>query len=191
MNFPAVNTVTYFLSFLTLIANLGLVLLAFLFIKRLLFRKSKDLSENLWNKVAKLAKKYGVLFAFLVATASMLGSLFYSEFAGWEPCKLCWFQRIFIYPQVIILAIALIKKFKTEFVYYSIVLSIIGALVAVYQYYLQRFSESSAPCSAVDYSASCAKNFVLSLGYITIPMMSLTAYLLIIVFLSFYTIEKK
>src|SRR3990167_9356357 len=54
--------------------------------------------------------KRALLFSFLVALIATSGSLFYSDVAVYEPCKLCWYHRIFMYPQVIILGIALIVR---------------------------------------------------------------------------------
>lgn len=124
-----------------------------------------------------------LLFAFVVALIATSGSLFYSEIAGYEPCKLCWFQRIFMYPQVILLGLALWKK-DYGIKLYGIVLSAIGAVIAGYHYLLQLGVAPALPCAAVGYSAACSQRFVLQFGYITIPMMALTAFLLIIIFLA-------
>ncbi|OGZ79497.1 MAG: hypothetical protein A2312_00255 [Candidatus Staskawiczbacteria bacterium RIFOXYB2_FULL_32_9] len=127
--------------------------------------------------------KYALFFAFVVVLIATLGSLFYSEVAGYEPCKLCWFQRILMYPQVIILGMAFLKK-DIGVVSYSIVLSAIGVVIAGYHYLLQiGVASSSVGCSVVGYSISCAQRFVMGFGYITIPMMAFTAFLLIIVFM--------
>lgn len=124
----------------------------------------------------------GIALAFVAALAAILGSLFYSEVAGYEPCKLCWFQRIFMYPQVILLGVALWKKDSREALY-CLILSVVGAAIAGYHYLMQIGIAPSLPCSAVGYSASCSQRFVMQFGYITIPMMSLTAFALIIIFL--------
>src|SRR6185295_7978736 len=62
------------------------------------------------NPIAQFIGKNGLVLAFLFSLASMLGSLFYSQIAGFPPCDLCWFQRIFMYPLVFLLGLALIKK---------------------------------------------------------------------------------
>lgn len=123
--------------------------------------------------------KRALVFAFLVALSATAGSLFYSEVAGYEPCKLCWFQRIFIYPQVIILGVALVAR-DIRVRMYSVALSSVGALIAGYHYLLQLGIAPNIPCAAVGYSISCAKNFVMNFGYITIPLMSLSAFVLIL-----------
>lgn len=122
---------------------------------------------------------HALSLAFLVALASVLGSLYYSEIAGFAPCKLCWIQRIFMYPQVILLGIALWKK-DYGITLYSVVLSFLGALVALDHQILQTTGTSILPCSAE--GVSCSQRFVMQYGYVTIPMMSLTAFLLMMVF---------
>lgn len=119
----------------------------------------------------------------MVALVAMVGSLIYSEIIGYEPCKLCWLQRIFMYSQVILLGMALFKK-DYKIISYSIVLSIIGAIIAGYHYLLQLGVASGLPCSAVGYSVSCSQRFVMQYGYITIPMMALSAFVLITLLLS-------
>ena len=158
--------VNQILSILTIIAQVLIVILVIsLITKKQLFPKF-------------LAKK-GFVLAFIVAVIAMLGSLTYSDIIGYEPCKLCWFQRILMYPQVILLGMALMKK-DYKMANYSIVLSIIGALVAGYHYLLQIGVAPATTCSVVGYSASCSQQFILQYGYITIPMMALSAFFLII-----------
>ena len=126
-----------------------------------------------------LAQK-ALWFAFLVALIATAGSLFYSEIAGFEPCKLCWFQRIFMYPQVLLLGMAIWKK-ERAIADYGILLAVLGALVAGYHYLLQLGIAPNLPCSAVGYSVACSQVFVMNFGYITIPLMSFTAFLLVII----------
>lgn len=135
---------------------------------------SKSTTKNIFSFIST----YGIKFAFVVALTATLGSLFYSEIAGYTPCKLCWFERIFMYPQVVILGMAVWKKDK-NIIDYSMVLLIVGAFIAGYHYLMQVGFISALPCSALGYSASCSQRFVMQYGYITIPMMALTAFILI------------
>ena len=135
--------------------------------------------------------KRASMFALIIALLATLGSLFYSEIAGYEPCKLCWFQRVFIYPQVIILGIALLRKDEGA-AYYSVVLSAFGMLIAGYHYLLQLGVAPGFLCSALGSSALCTQRFVMNFGYITIPLMTFTAFLLIILFfLARFSMIKK
>ncbi len=130
--------------------------------------------------IIQFFSKHALRIAFATALVATLGSLFYSEIAGYEPCKLCWLQRIFMYPQAIILGMALWKKDR-NIVRYSIVLSAVGAVIAAYHYLLQLGIAPALPCAAVGSSAACSQRFVMEFGYITIPLMSLSGFLLILV----------
>lgn len=159
---PLVNQI---LGGLTIIVQIGIIfLIVFLITKKPSF--------------VRFAANKAFTLAFIVAFAAMAGSLVYSEIIGYEPCKLCWFQRIFMYSQVFILGLALIKKDRAV-ADYSIILSIVGAIIAGYHYLLQRGAVPATSCSAVGYSVSCAEKFVMQYGYITIPMMALTAFVAI------------
>lgn len=181
------EAITTFLSVLTLLGDLFLIVIAILF----LIGKLNWSKLPVWQWLQAKLRIYGLIFAFTVAIVATMGSLFYSELAGYNPCKLCWVQRIFMYPQVMILGFALVKKFKREVVYYSVGLSSIGAVVAAYHYYLQRWGNSDTPCAVVGYSESCAQIFVLTFGYITIPLMAFTAFSLIIIVMLFYNRQPQ
>ena len=124
-----------------------------------------------------------LLLGFLATLIPTLGSLFYSMIAHFPPCDLCWWQRIFLYPQVILFGLALYKKYKkgsedTVVLTQSLVLSLIGAAIALY-HYIGQFIPSVLPaCSAT--GISCSKLYFETFGYINIPMMSLTAFLFVI-----------
>jgi len=125
---------------------------------------------------------------FIVAATATAGSLFFSEIAGWVPCKDCWLQRIFMYPQAVLLALALWKKDK-GIAPYILALCLIGAAISTDHYIDQVeaafFPEPSGeelgalmePCDAT--GISCAETQIdFAFGYITIPMMALTAFVL-------------
>ncbi len=170
---PLVAAVSHILSFLTVAGDTLIILLFVTFLVR------KLNGDPGW---LNFIGDKGIAAAFAIAFLATGSSLFYSEIAGLVPCELCWFQRIFMYPQVIMLGIALWKKDR-RIADYSIALSVIGATIAAYHYLLQiGIAPFALPCSAVGYSVSCSKVFVNDFGYVTIPMMALTAFLLIIEF---------
>ncbi|MBX4209348.1 disulfide bond formation protein B [Candidatus Parcubacteria bacterium] len=127
--------------------------------------------------IAAFFRDKGLLIAFVVSLLATAGSLIYSDVLGYEPCKLCWFQRIFMYPQVLLMGMALFKKDHGMKIY-GFVMSAIGAAIALF-HYTGQLGLTPLPCSAVGYSASCAQKFVLEFGYITIPMMAFSAFILI------------
>ncbi len=130
--------------------------------------------------------------AFLVALGALLSSLYYSNVVGLIPCELCWYQRLFFYPQVIVLCIALLNKdFRVQkYTYYIILtLSVIGALIAGYHYYGQIFDPSTLPCGITQAESLCAQIPFKTFGYITIPMMSLIGFLAQIALMVWYKIS--
>lgn len=162
--------VTQFLSILTLIGGIFIIMFLVFFVYNKVWSKKQFKIDFLNNNA--------LIFAFIVALTATLGSLFYSEIAGYTPCKLCWFQRIFMYPLVILFGVALMRKAR-NIIYYVIPLSMIGGAISIYHYIIQR-TEYAASC--VEGGVSCTSKYVFHFGYITIPMMALTAFGLIIIF---------
>lgn len=120
-------------------------------------------------------KKYILYFAFFVALIATLGSLFFSEILHFPPCVLCWYQRIAMYPLVPIFAVGILKKDKNvDFYAWPLIIS--GAFIGLYHnlLYYNVLSESLAPCIA---GISCTTKFTQWLGFITIPFLSLAAFL--------------
>jgi disulfide bond formation protein DsbB len=168
------TTVNKILSILTigsqLFILLGLIQLVF-------FRKHFN------NPVIRFFSKNGLFFALIIAFVATGGSLFYSVAAGFVPCELCWFQRIFMYPLAILLGLACIKK-DFKFTLYPSVLAGIGAIISIYHNYVYYSGISLFPCDPFGLEVSCTKVLVMEFGYITIPLMALTAFILILLFLN-------
>ncbi len=164
------NLISSILPILTVFGQTALLILALPLL---------SIKSNLSMQVLVLVKKYGLTFAFIVSATATLGSLFYSEVLGYEPCELCWYQRIFMYPLPFISGLALRKKDRSVMPY-IILLASIGLTIALYHYLMQVGLLPSLVCDAVGYSTSCSQRFVMEYGYITIPMMSLTAFGLIL-----------
>lgn len=139
------------------------------------------------GKYMTLIGKKGVLFGAIIALVAMIGSLSYSDIVGYEPCHLCWYQRIFMYSQVFLLGIAAFKNglHRKIVSYYGLILSGIGAVIA-FAHYLLQLGIVDFSCAAVGYSVSCAKVFTMNLGYITIPLMAFTAFMMMFVSLLVY-----
>lgn len=114
----------------------------------------------------------------LFGWAAIFGSLTYSEYIGFVPCKLCWIQRIFLYPTAIISLIALVSKEKIKPRYY-LGLAIPGFLVSVYHTFSQ-LTGAEMECGKIGQSASCGDVWVKMYGYITIPAMAATCGIMII-----------
>lgn len=123
--------------------------------------------------------KHALLLGFLVSVGAILGSLFYSEVVGFEACVLCWWQRVLLYPTAILFGVALWKKDRGVYKY-IVPLAALAALIGAYQAYANMGWGSLLPCTAAE--GACSKIYVKAFGYITIPTMSLTVslYLLLI-----------
>ncbi len=115
-----------------------------------------------------------LLAAWLLVTAATLGSLFFSVVMELPPCLLCWYQRMFMFPLVLVLFMGLFP-FDPKVVRYAIPLSVVGTVVALYHMLLQAgvSPESAAPCSQ---GVSCADVDMLVFGFASIPILSLFAF---------------
>lgn len=126
-------------------------------------------------------KPFYLFLAWLIAVVALLGTLFSSEILGMPVCHLCWYQRVCIYPLVIILGVA---TFKGDFQVfkYAIAFPVIGALFAIYQY-LEQMIPSFAPINFCGGGPSCSDIHIKLLGFITYPFLSIVACVLIVILL--------
>lgn len=115
-----------------------------------------------------------VFTAWLVATASALGAVFLSDVVGIAPCVLCWWQRIFMFPLVLVLAAGLFPADRTVF-RYAFPLVGAGWLVALWHVLLTKgvIAESLSPCTQ---GIPCSKVDAVWFGFVTIPLLSLAAF---------------
>lgn len=122
-----------------------------------------------------------LIFSWLIALIATLGSLFFSDVMGFIPCSLCWYQRIAMYPLVLILGLAAWKN-RNDVTLYALPLSIIGWLLALYHLGVQYeiIPESASPCVQ---GIPCSSMYINWLGFITIPFLSFTAFSFIIILL--------
>ena len=131
---------------------------------------------------------YGALVVALVATVA---SLYASEITHFPPCILCWYQRICMYPLVLIIATGILKKDKW-LPLYVFPLSVIGMLIALYHVllYYQIIPESVAPCIQ---GISCTTKFIEWFGFVTIPFLSLCAFgiITILMYISWKYTNRK
>jgi len=140
------------------------------------------------NKFLNFIKVNFIPIGFFLASAPWL-VLVYSEIAGFIPCQHCWVQRIFMFPQVILFGVAWLRKDRNV-LWYSLPLLMLGLVDAIYLNYLYYFSSFDAPCDAS--GASCVKQYVNEFGgYISIPMLSLTAFFALITIILVSHFYKK
>ena len=124
-----------------------------------------------------------ILFVcWLIASVATLGSLFFSEVMGFAPCVLCWYQRICVYPLVLIFGVGLFS-FDAGVIKYSLPLAIAGWFVALYHTLLYGgiIPKSIQPCSE---GVHCTEKYIELFGFLSIPLLSLLAFSAIIALLT-------
>jgi hypothetical protein len=130
-----------------------------------------------------------LLLAWLTALGATLGSLYYSDVVGFRPCLLCWYQRIAMYPLVLILGAGVIRG-EAGVWRYGLPLSVVGLVIAVYHVAVQyRPALDVVTCDA---SAPCTVRYVAAYGFVSIPFMAACGFLLIsAVLLAARTLEAQ
>ena len=118
--------------------------------------------------------------AFLVAAAAMLGSLYFSEVANYVPCRLCWFQRIAMYPLAVILLVAAIRHDRA-IRWYAIPLAGLGACVSIYHYLVEWHPQLEG--DACDPANPCSLVWFREFGFVTLSLMALCGFAAIIALL--------
>lgn len=111
--------------------------------------------------------------SFAIALTATAGSLYFSDVAGLEPCTLCWYQRIAMYPLALILGIAAWRQ-DWGIRRYAAPLAAIGAVIAAYHVVLQRVP--SLPSTGCSVTAPCSAIDLERFGFVTIPVMALVAF---------------
>lgn len=130
-----------------------------------------------------------IFFSFLISLIATLGSLFFSEIMNFVPCSLCWYQRIFMYPLVFIFLINLLYPDRSVFKY-SFPLVIIGLFISIYHnlLILKMIPENLSPCVS---GVPCSVDYLNYFGFITIPLLSFMAFLIIFILLTLYKKQNK
>jgi len=134
--------------------------------------------RDAWTHLRDGATPLALPAAWLVAALATVGSLYLSQIAGLVPCQLCWFQRIAMYPLILLLAIAAFRGDVYVAKRYFIWLPIVGACISAYHYQLERFpSQPTLSCGLGE--PSCSQAVVNIFGFVSVPFMALAAFLLI------------
>lgn len=129
----------------------------------------------------KIIQQYGLLLAWLIALIALLSTLFAGEIMGWPVCPLCWYQRIALYPLVILLGMAAFKN-DHGIIPYALPFPAIGFFFAVYQY-LEQMIPGFSPINFCKQGIACSTIHLKLLGFITIPFLSAIACAMIFVLL--------
>lgn len=161
-------TVTKIFALLTLIADIALAFALLAILVPGIRRWMQDFFRQSYRQIG-----------FLLAFVSTSGSLILSEVVGYVPCDLCWWQRILMYPLVVLFGLALLGK-NPVIRLQAIVFSVLGSIIGVYHILLQQGVTDVIPCSTRAVAVPCGDVLFREYGYITIPVMSLTMFAWII-----------
>jgi len=163
----AYNNVVAILSLVALAGAAGLVI----------YRTAKG------PEAAYLLGDKAIWLAWVVATVATVGSLIYSEVIHFVPCKLCWFQRIGMYPLAFILLVGAIRR-EALVKYYALPLALAGLAVSVYHNVIQFYpSLEGGSCDPLN---PCSARSIEVFGFIDIPFMAGAGFILISVLAAFY-----
>ena len=134
--------------------------------------------------IRRLLWGYELWAAFLVAAIATGGSLFFSEVAHFVPCELCWYQRICMYP-LSILTLLLAYHGDHRAARYLLPLPLVGAGVSIYHLLIEnKVIKEPAQCLISAPGSGCGTKWINEFGYITIPTLALTGFVLLIGFLA-------
>ncbi len=137
-----------------------------------------------FTRIRPFVEANGLSLSFIIVLGATLGSLYYSNIANFAPCVFCWYQRMLVLPQVVLFGLAFKRKTREIFPY-TTALSWIGICISVYQVILERLPSVAVFCDPAGISESCATVYVKGFNYITIPVMSLTVFVLLLLIAGF------
>lgn len=167
----SVDTVTTFFALLAVLALASVVLAAALWAV-VATTGGPRWALDLRDAVAPVA----LPLACGVALTCTLGSLYLSEVAGFPPCELCWYQRIAMYPMVVLTAVAAIRRDRTVWTY-VVPLGAVGAGISIYHYLVERFP--GAISTSCDVEVPCSTVWVWKFHFLSIPAMAGAGFALI------------
>lgn len=167
------DSIFFYSTLVALLALASLVTAVALLLYRLI--RGKEAAGLLGDKALWLA--------WLVAVTATVGSLIYSEVIHFEPCRLCWFQRIAMYPMAVVLLVGAIRR-EFQVKYYALPLALTGMAISAYHYLIQRIPNLEGGSCNPD--NPCSNIFVEMFGFVTIPFMAGAGFIVIAVLLGFY-----
>jgi disulfide bond formation protein DsbB len=182
---PSVDVATNFFLVLTIVADAVVAIAVVLGVAALVSRRARQG----WIGLAAFVGPQALLVAWIVAIVTTSGSLYYSLHAGFIPCELCWYQRIAMYPLVVVLGVGWLRGDGKAWIT-ALPFVVVGVPLALYHWLVERvpsFAESSS-CSAF---APCTAPYFEKLGFVTLAWMSLSSFLLIGTLLALFVTAQR
>ena len=139
------------------------------------YSRTSPSAREWWGRLRDGVTPFALQMAWVVAVLATFGSLFLQFFEGFTPCEFCWFQRICMYPLSLLLGIAAFRGDVQVAKRYFIGLSLVGAGLAIYHYQLEHIPQPTVCGTAVPCDVAVINIF----GFITVPFLSMAAFLLI------------
>jgi disulfide bond formation protein DsbB len=168
------ETAQLFFGLLTLAAGVGALSL-------IVLRIVAATGNEAAGRVGAAIGDAGVWLAFLVAAGATLGSLYFSEVADFVPCRLCWFQRIAMYPLSVILLVGAIRK-DSNVRWYAVPLAAIGAAISAWHTLIEwRPALDDGQCEMT--GPSCTFVWFREFGFLSLATMALIGFLTILILL--------
>ena len=133
---------------------------------------------------ATLLGNNAVWLAWVVALVATVGSLMYSELFHYVPCRLCWFQRIAMYPLAVVLLVGALRR-EVAVKFYAIPIALIGLVISIYHNVLQFFP--SLEGTSCDPLVPCSARSIEMFGFMDLPFMAGAGFIVVAVLLAFYT----
>jgi disulfide bond formation protein DsbB len=134
------------------------------------------------DAIRNLLWGYELWGAFVVASIATGGSLFFSQIAHFPPCEFCWFQRVLMYP-LSILTLLVAARGDNRAARYLLPLPVVGAGTSIYHLLIENHVITQPKACTIGETAGCDVKWINQFGYITIPTLALTGFLLLIGFL--------
>lgn len=169
MNIEQVQIFTSILALVALVGSVGLWSL------RILSRFSKSSSA-----IMRTVSESALVLAAIVAVGATLGSLYFSEVAHFTPCKLCWWQRVAMFPLSIVLSIAALKRDRGVR-WYVLPVAALGLCVSVYHYTIEWFPTLEKTSCALE--APCTQVWFRAFGFSSLAFMAGCGFIAIITLL--------
>lgn len=170
------ETATLFLALLALALAVGLIVLGLAL-----------LTGDRGRPLVAMVHGVALELAALVALVCMFGSLYLSESVGFEPCRLCWVQRAFMYPAAVLLLVAVVIKRKPVALAAG-ALAVVGLPVSLFHRWEQAAGEIAGFCDA---ATPCSARWINHFGFVTIPTMAAVGFLGVLSFVALHVFWRN